>query len=648
MSPDLGRLLKDSAARPTGHPDIEHIWRTARRRRTTGRVVGGAAILVLAVASYAGAARLLNNESSDDRVMGTDERPSDVTMQERAAIFAIRAMGQAGLREQDGTYVDYRETEELDANRWNVLFGPPTDCSSGTHSAGDNGTVGVIDDTRTDGWRCRDLSTETVSLIVLRDADAFSIVKVAGPLTDEQNAALLAAKAPDRSEPPAMELSDVDVATDSWGTIVHASVLWTGSGSETHMQRCTLRLISPDGSVRLRDDIDPLFESDSYAGESDRAWYEAKLGSGGVPGDSLRDGHFHEIVAGDTIPEADVEIECLPIDVGEEKRKQDAEDKRVSDETQADCEAHATACIATDASALQLLATDDAVWVPNDRSDDGWALSRMDVERNEVVATIPTGGFVRDMTADGDLVWVLVEVGEQDATLEAVAVDPATDSVVRRVPLGAAGNIGTPAIAADAGVVWATGPNGRVQRIDPGAQEPTTFELAGSFDDYNADQGPLRMAASDSKVWVANGAGQILQLEAESGRVLGEVLDLGWNLVDIATGEGYLWASHTEPAGNHHLWQIRAESLGEDVDFIIADASLERYGHLYGPVVGDGSIWALRGEPGSPGTVFRFDPPSGIVGERIEAPDGFEALAVTDQAIWLIKPSDGTVMRIDT
>lgn len=215
----------------------------------------------------------------------TQKRDRDHHVDAGAAIFAIHAIELAGFREPDGSYLDYRWTEVISPFAWDIHFGRVTDCSHGLDHLVDNGRRIVLDSSRTNGWRCRDVGTSPITLRVSLQQNNYRVMRPPHFLRSIQDHAQ-----PMEKVEAGFDLSEVQVIRDSWGSVLHASILWTGHAKAGLFQECEL-IIQDDAGSELESVqfLALLSDNDSQA---DARWLR-RHSANGLPADSLRDEHVH-------------------------------------------------------------------------------------------------------------------------------------------------------------------------------------------------------------------------------------------------------------------------------------------------------------------------------------------------------------------
>lgn len=151
------------------------------------------------------------------------------------------------------------------------------------------------------------------------------------------------------------------------------------------------------------------------------------------------------------------------------------------------------ATIKTDKFLKNVAVSDDAAWAT--AKDDGKVL-RIDPATNAVIAEISVFDQPQDVVVDPHGVWVTHDAGAGTVTL----IDPATNDVVRTVD-GVGSDTG---IAAGGGYLWVTSSNAGVSRIDPESFKVTAvFEVTGESN---------YALAYDEELWVTSRSGWVYRV----------------------------------------------------------------------------------------------------------------------------------------
>jgi hypothetical protein len=230
-----------------------------------------------------------------------------------------------------------------------------------------------------------------------------------------------------------------------------------------------------------------------------------------------------------------------------------------------------------------------ALWVAG-----GDAVRRVDPDGNRVVATIPVGTTGSGQSGMGPS-GVAVGAGAVWAPVAVPGalwqIDPASDKVVGRIPLG--GPLREPiSVSAAHGSVWVAsrgdGEAGVLFRVDPGRRRVVA--------EVPLDGVPTAMAATHAAVWVVTDSGRALVVDPRRNRVAHSVNPGGGPLLGfgetVAAGAGGVWL---------------AEPFAEQVAHI--DPSTRRVvaripaGAATAVAVGQGAVWVASSDG-----LLRIDP----------------------------------------
>lgn len=188
-----------------------------------------------------------------------------------------------------------------------------------------------------------------------------------------------------------------------------------------------------------------------------------------------------------------------------------------------------------------------SIWVPNcgDRTGDGKSLSRIDMQSNEVVATLPIGPAQSEggvATGAGSF-WM---VSDMKGVLS--RIDPATNKVIAEITVpekSAAVNFGEDA-------AWVTTPaTNTLTRVDPKTNQVTATIAVGA--------GPRFLTVGAGSIWTLNqGDGTISRVDGKTAKLIATIeAGIPGNGGEIAFGEGHVWAtipqipiSEIDPATN--------------------------------------------------------------------------------------------------
>jgi DNA-binding beta-propeller fold protein YncE len=277
-----------------------------------------------------------------------------------------------------------------------------------------------------------------------------------------------------------------------------------------------------------------------------------------------------------------------------------------------------TAAIALGCEAGAVAVGGDSVWVVPHL--DRFAL-RIDPETNSVIDRIPLGerGPGAEIDATDDMVWASVSSPSYDLE-RLVRIDPTTGSVVASVE--AEGMF--PAIGA--GFVWATG-QGEVYRIDP-----VTNSVAAVIDASNC----WMITLDDRAFCVGPDVAMSIDPTTDEARPVLGPEKLGWPVIGV---DGLLWAVDGE--------SLRA--LDPETGQIDADikAPTGTVWSLDGVVL-DGSLWATTSSVNGPADqLVRIDRQSMTIDCVVPTPTSELGMAVGFGSIWLPVIRQPWLLRIE-
>jgi virginiamycin B lyase len=267
---------------------------------------------------------------------------------------------------------------------------------------------------------------------------------------------------------------------------------------------------------------------------------------------------------------------------------------------------------------------DGSLWIAS-----GDRLVRVDPSDDRVLASVPIApgdSGPAGVAVGAGAVWVPVAVPGS-----VWRIDPASNKVVAKIPLGEslAGFIG---VTATDGAVWVSSGEqqdgrrgGILMRIDPHRNRVTARVPLPTV--------PSDVAAERDSVWVAMTDGQVLQIEAGRGHVIGGVATggpLGFTQT-IALGAGSVWLA--DP-----LARVVIRVNPADLRVVARIPT----GAVTALAFGSGGVWAV-GKPG----ILRIDPSTSRVTAMLSADQLEGVLMVTTGAGWLWAGSADSVARLD-
>jgi len=280
------------------------------------------------------------------------------------------------------------------------------------------------------------------------------------------------------------------------------------------------------------------------------------------------------------------------------------------------------ATIATGSHPIDLEVVDDALWVQVDgglerydaSGDNPTPLGRVNLEPN---------GRGNDIVPDG--AWLDVALA---AAGEVAVVDPATENVDDRIPMGGAPLSG--AVLGD--TLWVT--------VDgdfdgkPGALVPVTSDGPGA--PIPLDDAPNGVLAYADTLWVTFAAtDHIAHVDPNTGEVT--PYRVGPGPVDVQAVNHQLWVT----LGGANQVVIVDPSSGNVVDHV--DVGMKPWKLAEG----FGAVWVSnRGDDVGPGSVSRIDPSTLTVTGNVATEVGTDELAIGPTAVFAVNTGSGTVSVI--
>ena len=266
-----------------------------------------------------------------------------------------------------------------------------------------------------------------------------------------------------------------------------------------------------------------------------------------------------------------------------------------------------------------------SVWVVNYRPD---RVSRIDAATNRVTADIPIGrvGCLGLVVAAGR-VWVPT-CG--DGVIN--EIDPAVDSVVRRIPAPMTGGR-EGAFAYHRGSFWipdnvSDSSSNTVIRLDARTGAILSRVATGTRSDV--------AVAGFGSIWVASSAeGVVTRIDPKRNRAMARI-PVGPSPKFMTVGEGAVWVqnrkdgsvSRIDPATNREVARIAAGAPTPAGDIS----------------AGGGAVWlSVDGMP-----VTRIDPRTNTVTHQFVGGDGADAIRWGAGALWVADHKIGQLWRIDT
>jgi YVTN family beta-propeller protein len=309
-----------------------------------------------------------------------------------------------------------------------------------------------------------------------------------------------------------------------------------------------------------------------------------------------------------------------------------------------------------------------------------------------IVAEIKVGEGSCCVVAQGRSIWVL---NVCDASVS--EIDPATNNVVRTIPIGLQPRAGDPRCAPlklshGGGALWIERRRGleplnpaRVYRLDTATRRviriaiPTLVEGSIAFDGRSLWAGPdtqgtmrridarsgrvvarlpvsrrrvvavTNVVADAKQIWLATGDNGLFRIDPRTKKIVAELRLTGGGEVSMALSGGPLWIAQT---GIRRLTRIdtRANRIRARVPLRVKLADRFLFPHLWDG--GDGSLWF---QPG-PASRVKFDPRTGVPLKTITLPLkgprtvwGIGGVAIGFGSTWIGQwhgRRDGSVFRL--
>jgi YVTN family beta-propeller protein len=204
-----------------------------------------------------------------------------------------------------------------------------------------------------------------------------------------------------------------------------------------------------------------------------------------------------------------------------------------------------------------------------------------------------------------------------------VALDAATGRIITTAAVGRR-PVG---LTATKSAIWVTNSVDRsISGVD-GDGRVTTISPVGA--------GPSAIVEAGNLLWVANVDGHsISRISPQTKTVVGDAIESGNGLSDIAYGAGAVWTTN---AVDGTVWKIDADTGTVTKRTRVAPA-------LRAIVATDEAVWTVSE---SAGTLIQLDPGSGAITRVVHVGNGPRAVTADGGAVWVANGFDGTVSRVD-
>jgi streptogramin lyase len=184
--------------------------------------------------------------------------------------------------------------------------------------------------------------------------------------------------------------------------------------------------------------------------------------------------------------------------------------------------------LSTQVASMWLAAGQSSVWIVTDAGPLGPVpdvLFRIDPATDEIVARIPVGSTGHGVAVGPEGVWVVKAGGSQ------LEIDSGANRIARTIPVGTEAS----GVALAGGAVWVSDNiAGVVYRVNPETENVRTIHLPGGADG---------IAADSTGVWVLDSSsGFVVRIDPTTGQV-GQQIRVGAEANSIAVGAGFVWVA---------------------------------------------------------------------------------------------------------
>ena len=151
---------------------------------------------------------------------------------------------------------------------------------------------------------------------------------------------------------------------------------------------------------------------------------------------------------------------------------------------------------------------------------------------------------------------------------------------------------------------------------------------------------PNAVAATADRAWVASASTRRLTVVDESARAVVERVVVGEGVADMAAGEGALWAASSRQRQVIRLDPETGRRVGEPIEID---------GTPLAVAVGPGRVWVAVNDPGPgpDGKLVRIDPRRRRVAETIPVTAGITDLVVAPSGVWVLSNRPSELTRVD-
>lgn len=243
--------------------DLPTVMKGGKRKIVVRRVVAASLAIFMVMGAVAAATLIDFSDRKTKKITPADIVPT-ASRTERAGVFAIRAVAAAGMSEQEvpGSYADYEGISET-AGGWEATFTivgcePMQEdvvCTLPSEQSADN----------------------SLSLSVEERDGKLQVGELAGPVSEEERATLLAYREDAGPELPALQALPFSIRGSGENRALRGRAVWTGPIPFDGLANCKRQLLDDSGNV-VHEEIDKRLvpasgredEGDEERGEAGR------------------------------------------------------------------------------------------------------------------------------------------------------------------------------------------------------------------------------------------------------------------------------------------------------------------------------------------------------------------------------------------
>jgi YVTN family beta-propeller protein len=252
----------------------------------------------------------------------------------------------------------------------------------------------------------------------------------------------------------------------------------------------------------------------------------------------------------------------------------------------------------------------------------------IDPRSDIVVARVPVGARPSQLAVGDGGLWV-ANLGEGTFS----EIDLRNRQVVRTLATGTTAATTIAGVTVGSGAIWAVDSTSVVRRVDLRDDSIQSDSVGGQFSSSYWALGPDVAATGAGGVWVLTGNSSVARLDPRSARLVDNIA-LGTHPASVAVGDGSVWVSDS---ADGTVSRIDASS-----DAVTQTIPVGR--GASGIAAGADGVWVANTLDDS---VTRIDPVTGAATDTIPVGEGPRGVAVGAGSVWVANSRDGTVSRID-